>query len=190
MRPYDLWIFDADDTLRRCTVPGQPCPHRDGEWELVPGVAARLRRISWNGPGGPWLGIASNQDRVGYGRFTAMVARELLRAAARAATGIDLPDGALRFCPHRPEEQCRCRKPRPGMLLDVMAFYGISPASTVFVGDSETDRLAARAAGVDFVWAADFFSSSDAPFGRRTRQTRPHRGADSYDAGASRWPPE
>src|SRR5215207_5348477 len=120
MGRYDLWIFDADDTLRRTTVPGQPCPRREGEWELLPGVAARLRSFGWERAGGPRFAIASNQDQVGYGLLSAVAARELLRAVARAAAGVDPPDAALRFCPHRPEERCGCRKPAPGMLLDLM----------------------------------------------------------------------
>src|SRR5205085_2553999 len=58
-----LVIFDADDTLRRTIVPGQPCPHAEGEWELLPGVRARLHRI----PPDVYIGVASNQDHVGYG---------------------------------------------------------------------------------------------------------------------------
>ena len=187
-RGYDLWIFDADDTLRRTTVPGQPCPHQEGEWELLPGVAERLRAIPWDQGAGPWIGVASNQDRVGFGILSESAARDLLRAAVRAATGLTPPDEALQLCPHRPDEGCDCRKPRPGMLVRVMRFYGVRPDRTVFVGDSESDRRAAVAAGVDFLAAAQLFSSSDAPSGRRSRRTRPGHEEGSCDGDGARRP--
>lgn len=49
------------------------------------------------------------------------------------------------------------RKPAPGMLTDLMAETGIRADETVFIGDQETDRQAAEAAGCRFSWAWDFF---------------------------------
>jgi histidinol phosphatase-like enzyme len=57
--PIRLYVFDADGTLRRTTVPGLPCPNRPGEWELIPGVRERLARIGW-GQGGARFGVATN----------------------------------------------------------------------------------------------------------------------------------
>jgi D-glycero-D-manno-heptose 1,7-bisphosphate phosphatase len=185
-RAIDLWIFDADDTLRRTTVPGRPCPYAPTEWELLPGVAERLRGIPWNGSVGPWLGIASNQDRVGYGHLSEQAARRLLRDMARAAAGVELPDDALQLCPHRADAGCDCHKPRPGMLRRLMAYYAVPADRTIFVGDSPTDREAAAAAGVAFLDAATWLSSSDAPSARRSRRTPPPPAADSCGAAAPR----
>jgi D-glycero-D-manno-heptose 1,7-bisphosphate phosphatase len=187
---YDLWIFDADDTLRRTTVPGQPCPHGGGEWELLPGVAERLRDVRWNTSGGPYLGVASNQDRVGFGMIGEATARRLLRDLSRAAAGTVPPDAALQLCPHRPDDGCDCRKPRPGMLVRIMEFYGVPPHRTVFVGNTESDREAAHAAGVAYLDAADLFSSSAAPSGGRSPRTPPRHAAGSYDGAAPRRTPE
>jgi histidinol phosphatase-like enzyme len=52
------------------------------------------------------------------------------------------------------------RKPGPGMLLQAMKDAGASPDETVFIGDSEEDRLAAEAAGVKFVHADVFFNAA------------------------------
>lgn len=49
------------------------------------------------------------------------------------------------------------RKPEPGMILAAVAVSGVTLAETVMIGDRDEDRLAAEAAGVDFVWADDFF---------------------------------
>ncbi|HYC31466.1 MAG TPA: HAD-IIIA family hydrolase [Gemmatimonadales bacterium] len=184
--PFDLWIFDADGTLRRTTVPGQPCPRRDGEWELLPGVRERLAGIAGSREGPPRFGIASNQDQVGYGLFSEASARELLRALARAALGFEPPPEAIRLCPHRPEDACDCRKPKPGMLREIMRYYGVGPDRTVFVGDSDDDRRAALEAGVAFLPAGEWLNSTVEPSGRRSRRTPPRVSADSYDAGACR----
>ena len=90
---WDLVIFDADDTLRRTLVPGRPCPRAPDEWALLPGVAEVLRGIPWMTPGGPRLGLASNQDQIGYGLLDERTARRLLKDLALAATGT-VPPGA------------------------------------------------------------------------------------------------
>jgi histidinol-phosphate phosphatase family protein len=183
---YRLCIFDADDTLRQCTVPGQPAPRAPGEWTLLPEVARVLQRVSWNTSEGPFLGLASNQDQVGYGYVSEGAARALLRDLAREAAGVDLADEALQLCPHRLGVDCECRKPRPGMLLRIMAFYGVQPDQTLCVGNSDVDRLAAEAAGTRYADAAVLFSSSGAPSARRTRRTPPPGGEGWYDAAAVR----
>ena len=157
LAPFKLCIFDADDTLRRSTVPGQPCPRAPGEWELLPGVRERLAPLPWQRDGGPYFGLASNQDQVGAGLFTHRMARDLLRDLARAAIGQTPPDPALQLCPHPLGVACDCRKPGPRMLVRVMAFYGVRPRDTVFVGDNDSDRRAAAAAGVRFLDARELF---------------------------------
>jgi D-glycero-D-manno-heptose 1,7-bisphosphate phosphatase len=106
------------------------------------------------------MGIASNQDHVGYGHLSLETARDLLRDLARQATGVELPDAALQLCPHRLDVSCRCRKPEPGMLAEIMDHYRVEPGETLFVGNHETDLEAARRAGTAFAWAADFFEPS------------------------------
>jgi D-glycero-D-manno-heptose 1,7-bisphosphate phosphatase len=154
---YQLFIFDADDTLRRTTVPGKPCPHGPGEWELMPGVREILSPIPWCLPGGPFLGLASNQDQIAYGHLSIHMARRLLRDLALAATGSSPPEPALQLCPHAMDHPCDCRKPSPGMLLRIMRFYGVAPAETVFVGNDAIDREAAERAGVAFIWSERLF---------------------------------
>lgn len=162
MRPSELLagvrlvIFDADGTLRRTTVPGQPCPHGSDEWELLPGVRECLTSMDWH-HGALALGVASNQDHVGYGLLERNLAHTLLRDMIVAATNGAVRDPEIRFCPHRLDVSCDCRKPAPGMLLDIMRARHVAPAETLFVGDAHVDEQAARAAGVQFAWAGEFF---------------------------------
>jgi D-glycero-D-manno-heptose 1,7-bisphosphate phosphatase len=164
---YQLFIFDADGTLRRTTVPGKPCPHGPDEWELMPGVRETLSRMSWGVSAGPRLGLASNQDQIAYGHLTIHMARRLLSDLAIAATGTTPPSAAIQLCPHALDVQCDCRKPQPGMLLRIIEYYGVTPEATVFVGNQEVDRKAAELAGVAFVWGEKLFGE---PAGWPTRQ--------------------
>lgn len=55
---------------------------------------------------------------------------------------------AIYYCPHRPDENCECRKPKPGLILRAIKEHVIDPSSSWFIGDSKTDMQAARGAGV------------------------------------------
>jgi D-glycero-D-manno-heptose 1,7-bisphosphate phosphatase len=143
-----LHIFDADGTLRRSRE-GLPCPHADGDWHLIEGVAERLHAL--DGP----LAVASNQDHVGYGLVSGADAHRFLCEMLERASGRPPLPGAVRFCPHRLEETCACRKPAPGMLLALVRQFAASEA--LFVGDAPCDREAAARAGISFAWAWDFF---------------------------------
>lgn len=158
-----LFIFDADDTLRRTLVAGQPCPRAPGEWALCPGVRERLARVPWGaGDGGAHFAIASNQDQVGYGLLAHADAHRLLVDLAVAAAGFEPPAPCIQLCPHRPHEGCDCRKPAPAMLQRIMQACAVPASRTLFVGDATTDAEAARRAGVAFAWAWDFFGATEA----------------------------
>ncbi|MGI9100029.1 MAG: HAD hydrolase-like protein [Solirubrobacteraceae bacterium] len=58
------------------------------------------------------------------------------------------PPVEVLWCPHRPEDGCRCRKPRPGLLHVAAKRTGLPLDKAAFVGDSRADLAAARAAGV------------------------------------------
>ena len=161
-RPIKLYVFDADGTLRRTTVPGQPCPNKPGEWELIPGVRERLAEIEW-GPEGASFGVATNQGGVGLGYLTLGMARRLLDEMVVQAFGLKPPPGSVEICPHAPHSGCACRKPHPEMLLRLMRRFRATPGETLFVGDMERDEEAARRAGTHFTWAHDFFGWPEQP---------------------------
>ena len=154
-----LVVFDADNTLRRVTVAGRVCPWGPNEWEPLPGIREALAGLRW-GEGGLRLAMASNQDQVFYGHLSADMARTLLQDAAEAATGYRPPEGAVRFCAHAMDAGCGCRKPAPGLLQEAMAFHGMGPGETLFVGDAEVDREAARRAGAAFLHVGDLLAQS------------------------------
>src|SRR3546814_17338622 len=65
------------------------------------------------------------------------------RELASAGGGID----AIFVCPHGPDDNCACRKPRPGMFHDIARRYDIDLSHARSVGDSLRDLQAAKAAG-------------------------------------------
>jgi D-glycero-D-manno-heptose 1,7-bisphosphate phosphatase len=148
-----LIIFDADGTLRRTLVAGQPCPHAADEWELLEGARDFVSAL----PHDVRLGVASNQDHVGYGHLSYAEAHGLLSAALELASGRKPDPAAIQLCPHRLDVACSCRKPAPGMLLTIIDHYRLTPSDALFVGNEPVDQLAAERAGVAFAWADDLW---------------------------------
>lgn len=160
-KKYKLIIFDADDTLRFCTVKGQPCPNKPGEWALLDNVQAKLSTYDWGSPqeGKVGYGIASNQGGVGMGYFSEEMAFRLLKDTFVAAFGFEAHDEIIQMCTPKPHIDSECRKPKPGMLLEIMNFWKVKPSDTLFVGDMESDQKTAKNAACDFIWATEFFDN-------------------------------
>lgn len=155
---YRAIFFDADGTLRTCKNVGQPCPNQPGEWEVMPNVMETLACYDWTCIG---AAILSNQAGVALGFLTEAMAIRLLEDLAEAI----FPLATKVFvcaCTHHPNEGCGCRKPQPGMLLNAENYwysqaYLHGPGECLYVGDMESDREAAEAAGIDFMWTHEFF---------------------------------
>ena len=153
-----LYLFDVDGTLRSPLL--MPAGGVLARWDqrILPGRRERLTELR---RAGHRLGAASNQGLVAFG----LVSQSRAEGAV-AELNVRL-GGALewiRICPHHPQGlvprfrvRCRCRKPGPGMLEEALQRFSLSAAEAIYVGDRETDRLAAAAAGYSFQWAAAFF---------------------------------
>ncbi len=111
---------------------------------LAPGAAEALRKLR---DAGCRLFIVSNQSGVSRGYLTQAEADRLhgLIVQRLAENGVMIEDS--RLCPHRNEDGCSCRKPKPGMIADLCDEHGIDPASSAMIGDFATDMDAGRAAG-------------------------------------------
>jgi len=99
--------------------------------------------------------IVSNQARISTGEIAEA---EVTKRFAWANEQLGRPFTAWRLCPHTDGDGCDCRKPRPGMFLDLARLYDVNLSGSTHVGDSEKDRDAAVAAGIStFAWAHEFF---------------------------------
>lgn len=91
--------------------------------------------------------VVSNQAGVSERRIRPSALQDLtgrfVGALARAGARID----AVYYCPHAPDDGCRCRKPQPGLLLEAARDWRLDLGRSVLIGDSARDLEAARAAG-------------------------------------------
>lgn len=134
-------LLDRDGVVNRDSDDFIKCPE---EWKVLPGVIEALGKLR---SAGLPVGICSNQSGIARGivpmaQLTAINKR--IHAEVQQGGGCI---GLIRYCPHGPDEGCRCRKPAPGMILDVCRWLSISPVNVLFVGDRRSDLLAARNAG-------------------------------------------
>ena len=114
------------------------------EWRPLPGSLDAIARL---GRAGYDVVVATNQSGVGRGLFTAeaLEAIHVRMCADVAAAGGAI--AAIYVCPHVPEDDCACRKPRPGLLAQIARDFDRPLAGVPFVGDKLTDVQAAVAAG-------------------------------------------
>ena len=91
--------------------------------------------------------VATNQSGLARGLFDMhalnAMHEKMHHLVWKAGGHID----AVFFCPHKPDAQCNCRKPKPGMLLDVADRYSVRPEHLWMVGDSLRDLQAVDAVG-------------------------------------------
>jgi D-glycero-D-manno-heptose 1,7-bisphosphate phosphatase len=83
-----------------------------------------------------------NRGLIGWDDFWA-IHEDVIRKVERHGGSIP----AAFYCPHRPDENCKCRKPAPAMIVAACRFAGIEPGRTFFIGDRESDMTAAKNAG-------------------------------------------
>jgi D-glycero-D-manno-heptose 1,7-bisphosphate phosphatase len=115
------------------------------EVAFIPGALEALARLAHS----PYLiVIATNQSAIGRGLLAQATAEAINTYIVEQLTRIGGRVDGVYICPHRPEDECPCRKPAPGMLLDAARDLGIDLANSVLIGDALSDILAAQAAGV------------------------------------------
>ena len=145
-------ILDRDGTLCRDVV----YMSRFEDFEPLPSVDAALRLLQDQGFR---LFVATNQSGVARGMFP-LATVEAVNAKIWEyfiEKGVNIEDFAV--CPHHPEGtvpeytlDCPCRKPKPGMLLDLAQKHGLDLAQSYMVGDMPRDVQAGLAAGAQGVF--------------------------------------
>ncbi|HUI08596.1 MAG TPA: D-glycero-beta-D-manno-heptose 1,7-bisphosphate 7-phosphatase [Verrucomicrobiae bacterium] len=115
---------------------------------LIPHATQALKRLQ---DAGYKLFIITNQSGVGRGYFT----REAVESI-HAHLDEEFGRSGVRFdryyvCPHHPEDNCECRKPKPKFLLDAAREYGLDLSHCFMIGDRASDIQAGLNAGVQTV---------------------------------------
>ncbi len=134
-------FLDRDGVINREILrDGVPSsPRALDEFEVVPGVDEALDAFR---AAGFVLIVVTNQPDLARGRMP----RGVLDAMHRQLLA-RLPIDEVQVCPHDDADRCHCRKPRPGMLCDAAARWGIDLSRSIMVGDRWRDISAGRAAG-------------------------------------------
>jgi len=114
------------------------------EFVFLPGVLNALVRLSRS----DFLVIViTNQAIVNRGMVPVEVLEDIHRRMVRAVESVGGRIDRVLYCPHRPDENCGCRKPQPGLLLQAAREMGVDLSQSWLIGDALSDMVAARRAG-------------------------------------------
>ena len=133
-------FIDRDDTIAKDV----PYCSRPEDLHLFPGVGKAVKRLN---DAGYLVIMITNQSGISRGRFTeetlAKIHDKMLGDLAADGARLD----AIYYCPHTPEDGCRCRKPGTELIERAVREHGIDLRSSYFIGDRDHDVEAGTTAG-------------------------------------------
>jgi D-glycero-D-manno-heptose 1,7-bisphosphate phosphatase len=127
--------YDSDDFIK------SSC-----EWQAIPGSLEAIARLK---QAGYRVVVATNQSGLARGFLTLDDLHQIHQKMHKELSDQGGTIEAIFFCPHSDKDNCRCRKPRPGLFYNIAKRLGISLIEVPAVGDSLRDLQAARAAGAN-----------------------------------------
>ena len=143
MSQIKLVILDRDGTINQDSA--EFIKSAD-EWQPLPGALeaiARLNHAGWH------VVVASNQSGLGRGLFEVSDLNEIHSKMHSMLAAVGGRIDAVFFCPHAPNENCRCRKPDTGLFEQIADRYGFGLKGVPAVGDSARDVVAGAAVGCE-----------------------------------------
>lgn len=132
-------------------------PNNPEELRMIDGAGQAVRRLNQLGY---YVFVVTNQGGVGLGF---MSQADLDRIHAKLIDQVRSCGGVIdqiKVCTHKPKAGCTCRKPKPGMLLELAEEYSLDLSESYMVGDRSIDIEAGKQAGTKTVFIG---SASDAP---------------------------
>ncbi len=119
------------------------------EWHPIPGSLEAVAKLSQAG----WIvTIATNQSALSRGITTLADVAEIHSHLQSQLLKLGGKIDAIALCPHLPEHACQCRKPKPGLLLQLAETFTYPPGAMIVVGDALRDMEAAKAIGAKRYW--------------------------------------
>lgn len=114
------------------------------EWIAIEGSIEAIARLT---QAGFTVVVATNQSGLGRGLFSE---HDLQAMHAKMTRLVQQAGGALAgifYCPHHPDDQCACRKPKAGLIDQIENRLSISARGAIIIGDSLRDLQAGLARG-------------------------------------------
>lgn len=143
-------FVDRDGVLNRRVPDGYVL--KPTELVLLDGVLPVLERAT--SLGFPIV-IVSNQGCISRGLLTETALDAIHDVLLDRLSGAGIAIDAIYVCPHHPaaldpsDRSCGCRKPKPGLILAAARELGLEISRSLMIGDQDSDRRAAEAAGVE-----------------------------------------
>jgi D-glycero-D-manno-heptose 1,7-bisphosphate phosphatase len=139
-------FLDRDGVLTRCFVRDGKAyaPRALGDFRLLPWAAKSVERLQL---AGFVVVVVTNQPDIGN-KLVDRAVVDTMHKLLRSRTSVD----DIEMCPHRQDEGCPCRKPKPGMLLNAARRHNIDLSRSFMVGDRASDVAAGEAVGCHTVF--------------------------------------
>ncbi len=141
--PSRTVFFDRDGVINKKAPPHQYICSWE-EFEFLPHVAEAIKDLNRRGF---LVVIISNQRGVARGMLSVEKLDEIHARMLKELHDQGAVIDGIYYCPHNYEDNCDCRKPKPGMLLEAAKDLDIDLSESFMVGDSEDDIAAGKAAG-------------------------------------------
>jgi histidinol-phosphate phosphatase family protein len=106
--------------------------------------------------------VVTNQSAINRGLTTHQNIETIHTTIQEYLKSFGTQIDAFYYCPHRPDENCFCRKPQPGMLIQATEDLNIDLKSSWMIGDRDSDIEAARRIGCKSIKIDEKFSLKDA----------------------------
>ena len=114
------------------------------EWRPIPGSLEAIARLNH---AGFRVVVATNQSGLGRRLLDTATLISIHEKLHKALSQVGGRIDAVFFCPHTADASCDCRKPKPGMLIDIGRRFGVELTGVPCIGDSLRDLQAAEACG-------------------------------------------
>ena len=141
-------FLDRDGVLNQDT--GFVCRPADFRW-----VQGAQDAVRWLNESGFYVFVVTNQSGVARSYFTEDDVIRLHHWIEAELGRVGAYIDAFRYCPHHEQavlpqyrKACNCRKPRAGMITDLLAAFPVDRTRSILIGDSERDLEAAQEAGI------------------------------------------
>ena len=114
------------------------------EWQPIDGSLQAIGRLC---QAGYTVAIATNQSGISRGYYDVATMHAMHKKMSLLLEQYGGYVDAIFFCPHGPKDDCDCRKPKPGMLLEIASRFQCQLKNVAFIGDTINDVRTAYAAG-------------------------------------------